>query len=240
MRICIFFLISIFPELAISAEYIHANKLEQLTRDFFPFQKDFSTNRNCLSYALNDSENEPVVDKSHFRHLKEEAITEKVKKILNEHYKDEEFSLVAPYVSGQLPALKEGYYIVAITYSFRKYHKKVDDDVYEDCHFLVMNSDETFSHKRGSHTPENVDSEGIKISNPEKSKFEYRFKQFKESKRLFLYDYKLVGYLYVKALWKRAAGIPALFATSTKVPNLSSTQHISGKILTNPATLQAY
>ena len=129
---------------------------------------------------------------------------------LNDYFSDNALTMIAPYKPGQLPPLKQGYYIASLHYSSELGIIQTNGHQYyqiNDFHFLVQNSDGTFSHRRGdANPPERVDSNGNKIVLLElaalfyasKEHYHYNYDTEPPSKLPVCMDYRFIGYIYLK------------------------------------------
>jgi hypothetical protein len=161
---------------------------------------------NCLSYALNINIPGPDLELLSIMKAPGEQLDYVVKSI-NDYFSDQELALVAPYVSGQLPLLKTGYYTASLHYS-QKMLCMIQGDYYSQCedfHFIVQNNDGGFSHRSGSiEPPDRNDSLGKPITLPEFTTLCYTYK-FTEPRTNLpgCLDYHFVGYLYFKTVERR-------------------------------------
>lgn len=194
-------------------------------KDYPPYNPPFlaresrNSYETCLAYALNHRLRGPDLYDIK-KHLKKNSVLNYVVSELNSFYGDPELALIADYEPGKVPKMKPGYYVIALTIS-------APDDQNEaftkklDFHFLVQNNDGFFSHRRGMAKAERVDSNNKLIEIPEQSTFTYLIPKNYGSPTC--YDYKFMGYIYVKAKDRRIQSMQEQFEIFTpQIPDISS------------------
>lgn len=123
----------------------------------------------------------------------------------NKYYNQDDFALIAPYESGELPIQRDGYYLIAMYHSSEgtAYVNGTKHYQPDSRHFARQNNDLLFSHRRGGNgLPELRDSADQPILVPEQAKLFYTLEDYyyldENNKRLPVFaDYTFTGYLYV-------------------------------------------
>lgn len=159
--------------------------------------------KNCMSYALNIDSPAPFVSLEDLIALQADPANQLqyVAREINSHFKDNNFTLIAPYEHEKLPELKQGYYVAGLYFSPYINSVNYNGTTYSqlgDYHFIVQNNDGLFSHRSGQGSlPGRVDQNGNLITQPEKIRF---FNVFNDQDTNYssCLNYHFVGYLYFK------------------------------------------
>lgn len=167
----------------------------QFDAKFLPSQSKWSFD-NCLTYALNATCSYPqsLYELPNAKNPLELTATE-----LNRYFSDPDL-VVLPPSDEVSPQQKRGYYPIFLFISKQTGYNE-DETMFQegDFHFVVQNSDGTFSHRRGSnHAPTQLDSENRVITDPRQARFYYVQSYQTWKHKPICVDYQYVGHLYVK------------------------------------------